>query len=263
MASWTATDVGFARSRPLLVGLIAGLLLVLAASGARAEDTISLTPRPGVSESLQVSVVDGAPAALLLFPGNNGVVSGLRNNFLLRARGRFVAAGFTVGALDAPSDHYGMDSSYRSSAEHGQDIATAVSYLADKAHAPVWLVGTSNGTISAANGAVRLGPPRVAGVVLTSTVWSGGMSYVPIGEIAIPVLLIHNRDDGCPASPFLSAQPALDNLHKTPAKELVVVSSQQVRDKPCEGLSPHGYYGIEDQVVGAIATWIKAHPPGR
>ena len=237
--------------------------LLGAASGLRAEETVQLTPRPGVSETLLVIAVDRAPAALLLLPGGNGVLSGLRYNFLVRTRQDFATTGLGVGVLDAPTDHYGMDASYRASAEHGQDIAAAVALLAARTHAPVWLVGTSNGTISAVNGAVRLGPIRVAGVVLTSSVWSGGVSNVPLAEIAVPVLLVHNREDGCPSSPFTAAATALDSLAKAPAKELIAVSSHETRSRPCEGLAPHGYLGIEGEVVGKIAAWVKAHSAPR
>jgi len=29
----------------------------------------------------------------------------------------------------------------------------------------------------------------------------------------------------------------------------------------CEGKGPHGFYGIEDEVVRAIGNWIKANNP--
>ena len=67
---------------------------------------------------------------------------------------------------------------------------------------PVWLVGTSRGTVSAASVGVRLGPSRVAGVVLTSTVWAGSIAQVPLEQLRVPTLLVHNHDDGCRESPF-------------------------------------------------------------
>ena len=64
---------------------------------------------------------------------------------------------------------------------------------------------------------------------------------------------------GC--SPFGSAAAGLGRLSAAPTKQLVVVSGGMLkpRSDPCEALSQHGYYGIEDQVVAAIAAWIKAH----
>jgi hypothetical protein len=37
------------------------------------------------------------------------------------------------------------------------------------------------------------------------------------------------------------------------------VSGGNSRSAACEAQSPHGYYGIEDQVVPLIGAWIKAH----
>lgn len=135
--------------------------------------------------------------------------------------------------------------------------------MKQRAGLPVWLVGTSNGSISAANGAAAVGPPLVAGAILTSSVWSGGMSAVPLQTIKVPVLIVHNRNDHCPSANFAGAEQAMALLGAAPAKELMAVSSEAARSRPCEALAPHGYYGIENQVVPPIAQWIIAHVPAR
>jgi pimeloyl-ACP methyl ester carboxylesterase len=166
--------------------------------------------------------------------------------------------------IDVPSDHRaGLDPNYRASAEHAQDIEAAVAFVKAKTNLPVWLVGTSNGSISAANGAVRLGPTQVAGVVLTSSVWAGGMSLVPYGEIAVPVLIVHNRDDHCPSAPFAGAQQAIAMLAKAPMKAFLPVSGGTSRSQPCEAMAPHGYFEIEGTVVPPIVSWIVAHSAPR
>jgi hypothetical protein len=44
----------------------------------------------------------------------------------------------------------------------------------------------------------------------------------------------------------------------TPRKQLIAVSGGiPPQSDPCEALSRHGYFGIEDEVVTAIADWIK------
>ena len=241
-------------------------VLVFAAliGGAAAEDRIELQPRPQVTEAMQLTLGERASATLLLLPGGGGNLSVLRSNFLVRSRNRFAAAGFNVALLDAPSDRSsGMNAYFRASAEHAQDLGAAVRYLKEKAGVPVWLVGTSMGSVSAANAGIRLGPAEVAGVVLSSTVWSGGISLVPLGDLQVPVLLVHNRNDACPSAPFVGAGAGMDLLSHAPAKELIAVASTESRDRPCEGLSPHGYLGVEESVVTAIADWIKSKTPHR
>jgi hypothetical protein len=197
---------------------------------------------------------------VILFPGGSGVVVQVRNNFLLRVAPRFVAQGMTVVVIDTPSDHPGgLGGQLRATADHVIDIAAVVAMLKTRSPAPVWLIGTSRGSISAANAAANIGPPRIAGVVLTSSVWEGGMANVALDKMRVPTLVVHNRDDGCRESPFSDTEAMMGRMRQAAVKELVAVSGGTLRSGPCDALSPHGYYGIEDQVVPAISAWIKAH----
>jgi pimeloyl-ACP methyl ester carboxylesterase len=199
-------------------------------------------------------------AAAVLFPGNSGVVSRVRGNFLIRVASQFAAQGITVAVADAPSDHSaGMPDNFRLGQEHADDVAAIIAWLKQRASLPVWLIGTSNGTTSAASAAVHLGPSRVAGVVLTSSVWARGMLYTRFETLRVPLLLVHNRDDGCIVSPFAGAERAMEKINAAPAKQLIAVSGGVLLSSPCEAKSPHGYFGIEDQVVPPIAAWIKSH----
>jgi hypothetical protein len=194
---------------------------------------------------------------VILFPG--GSVAQVRNNFLLRVAPRFVASGMTVAVIDTPSDHTsGMGWQQRITAEHVTDIAAVVAMLKSRSPAPVWLIGTSRGSLSAANAAAKIGTPSVAGVVLSSSVWGGGMTSVPLDKIRVPVLVVHNRDDGCRESPFSETEMMMGGMRQATAKELLAVSGGVLRGH-CDALSPHGYFTIEHQVVPAIIAWIQAH----
>jgi pimeloyl-ACP methyl ester carboxylesterase len=152
-----------------------------------------------------------------------------------------------------------MTDGFRASAEHATDIAAMIALLRQRAPVPVWLVGTSRGTISAASIAARLGSSRVAGLVLTSTVWADLSAVTPLDQVRVPTLVVHNRDDGCAESPFSLAANGVAALRGAPVKALIAVSGGISRSAPCQALSPHGYYGIEDQVVPPIVAWIEAH----
>ena len=252
----------------LAAAAAAGILACTLAAGAAADESVVVPTRPGITVALTLVSAAGPPrAAAVLFPGGTGVANPARidknKNFLVRIRHDLAARGIAVAVVDVPSDKGagGIDPNFRASVEAGQDIAAVVAEMKRRASVPVWLVGTSNGSISAANGAVRVGPPQVAGAVLTSSVWSGGMSYVPIEKIAVPVLIVHNRNDACPAANFAGAELGLARLADAPAKELVPVSSTASESQPCEALAPHGYLGIEAQVVGIVADWMLAHAP--
>jgi hypothetical protein len=245
------------------VAAAAAILTSIAA--AHADEQVTLTPRPGVTDAVIYTPAAQPRANVVLFVGSAGVLGrGGAQNFLIRIKGDLVAAGFNVAVVDAPSDHRaGMDASFRASAEHAQDIAATIAFLKGKADLPVWLVGTSMGSISAANGGVRLGPAQVAGVELTSSVWSGGMALVPFGDLAVPVLVVHNQSDRCPSAPFAGAEQAMARFAKAPDKKLLAASGGTNAGPACEPLAPHGYYQVEGTVVPAMIDWIAGHSPPR
>jgi hypothetical protein len=237
--------------------------LILAAGVVEAQERIELATRPGVTELVYITVAATEPKAnVILFPGHGGVVAYARatDNFLLRVAPRFVAEGITVAMIDPPSDQAsGMSPAFRTSANHVTDIATAVASLKSRSSAPVWLVGISLGAISAAQSAAMIGSPRIAGVVLTSSPWQADMKDVAIEEIRLPVLVVHNRDDGCGDSLYEGAARAMERLQQATVKELLTASGGLVQSGPCDAQSPHGFYGIEDQVVPRIIGWIESH----
>lgn len=242
------------------IAVILLLAVILGTGGASSQERIELATRPGVTQPVLFIAAPSAVAGVILFPGGSGVVANVRGNFLLRVANRLPAQGFNVAVADAPSDQPGgLSTPFRQSSEHADDIAAIVAMLKNRAPVPVWLVGTSRGSISAANGAARIGSPRIAGVVLTSSVWQDGMAGVALEQIKVPTLVVHNRDDGCRASPFGDTASAMARMQQARVKELLAVSGGSLRSGPCDALSPHGYYGIEDQVVPAIIAWIKAH----
>ena len=268
-----------------LIFAVAALFALSLASGpaARAEEkVVQLPTRPGVTQAILVTPVQGTPVAgVILLPGSPGLLF-LRDgagqiqrnaagqpaiygkNFLIRTRHAFAAAGFYVVSVDAPSDHLGGIDSFRGTAEHAQDIAGVIAYVRQNAPVPVWLVGTSMGTISAANAGARLKSGGPDGLVLTSSRTTAtrhnvaGNVAVDGGAITIPTLFVHNKEDGCVAATFAGVAPLMEQFKHTPRKELIAVSGgSPPQSDPCEAMSRHGYLGIEDEVVGDIARWIK------
>jgi hypothetical protein len=196
----------------------------------------------------------GVPnGSVLLIPGGStrveilasGELRSGQGNFLIRSRERFIAKGYVTAMLDDP-----------------RNVAAAVEALHALAP-PVFVIGTSNGTIVAATAASRMRASGAAGMVLTSTVTRPGNTFpsgVNAGMFAnaqIPLLFIHNRNDGCRASPLSPVEGMVSQLSGDVT--LQTVSSTQASSDPCEPFSPHGYMGIEDATVSAIAAWMDAH----
>ena len=247
----------------MLRGPLVAILLLAAlygpARGAGPEQRIVLSGQTGITLPVLYDPVADPVASVILFVGGDGDLAHETGSFLLRVRDRFVAAGMSVAVPDTPSDHPGgFGPIFRTWTAHTEDIAAIVAFLKSKAPVPVWAVGTSNGTISAADGAAQLGPKAIAGIVLTSSVWLGGLGLVPVEKIAVPVLDIQDRDDACPASRVFLSEENTHRFEAAPVKKLIVVTGGGAGGPRCGTGSPHDFYGVEDKVVAPIIAFIKA-----
>ena len=116
----------------------------------------------------------------------------------MRTRQRFADEDLLVAVLDSPSDRTSLWN-FRTTADHAADLRTVIAALREVAGVPVWLVGTSMGTLSAASAAARLRQGGPDGIVLTSSVseisrMSGeSVRHVVLGDIRVPVLIVHHR----------------------------------------------------------------------
>jgi pimeloyl-ACP methyl ester carboxylesterase len=253
------------------VALAALALLATTATAAAGEDVKTIPTRPDVTTSfLLLRRVEVPAATVVLFAGGNGALGlgsrrpGLGGNFLVRNRGRFAAEGFLVAVIDTPSDRPAGLDGFRATRAHAEDVAKVIAALREMAPAPVWLVGTSAGTVSAANAAARLTTGGPDGLVLTSTVTRQGrerpdsVGDVRLGDVRVPTLVVHHRQDACRATPYADAPGLLRELARAPQRELLSFDGgDPPRSAPCEAHSAHGYLGLDAEVVAAIAAWIK------
>lgn len=235
---------------------------------------VDLPSRPGVTQRILVITPDKPTAAVILFAGGDGGLTlqtdgripKLAGNFLIRSRQLFVEQGLTTVLIDAPSDRQSPPylSGSRQTAEHVADVNAVIAWLRQQAKIPVWLVGTSRGTQSAAWVATQLplvfGGPD--GIVLTATVLSDPRSRaVPemaLDRIRIPVLVAHHREDACRVCLFSDLPRLMDRLTTPPRRELMVFEGGINEGDPCQARAWHGFNGIEREVVTRIAAWITA-----
>lgn len=230
------------------------------------EAMITLSTRPGVQQRILMIHPEGkSKGILILFPGGDGAghfkegERGFRlsNNFLVRSSHLFALEGFTAAILDVPSDRAsGMSDGFRTSPEHLREIRAVVSFFAETYRQPVYFVGTSRGTLSAAYAATALGGEGVAGVVLTGAYEQIGS--LPLERIGYPVLFVHHRDDGCRVTPYAGARDLFRRVTASRKKDFVtVIGGSPPLSKPCEAMSHHGFLGKEHEVVKAITDWLS------
>lgn len=231
---------------------------------------VALTTAPGWAADVtylpdgRTMVVDAPAAAprgiVLLIPGGDSQLSigtagdpRPSGNFVIRTRTMWLDAGFAIAYLNDPTD-----------------LREPIARL----HAlgrPVVVVSTSRGTIVAGQNSARLGAAGPDLVVLTSPVTSGGpapsevrpgmpasLAVVDLHTVSVPVLVVTNDGDSCRVSTTGGAVALAKRF--TPPAQVLHVSSSAMTSAPCEAFSPHGYLGIEADVIHKIIDWIRAQP---
>jgi hypothetical protein len=185
-------------------------------------------------------------ASVILMPGGNGYISAgpdgqigsLRNNQLVRTRAAYKAHGLAVLVVDA-----------------NVNLAAAVDYMA-KIKRPVVVVGTSRGTLRAAEGIARGARPNA--LVLTSGFLSNesGSSQNVENILGSPgrlprTLIIHHRQDGCKFTQPAGVEPF---VKWAGGKARVVwLSGGADVGNPCAAQAHHGFNGLDGRVVSLAA----------
>lgn len=216
-------------------------------------------------------------AVLMLFVGGSGklgLAPGQQNvgstNFLARTRYHFAAERHVVALVDAASDFLdlgeGLSGHRQPLQPHGdkyvQDLAAVMNDLRTRYPAlPLWAVGTSRGTIGAAVAAAHVSPPP-NGIVLTSSLTgpsaTGDLRTVALESISVPVLLVAHKSDQCPVTSPRDSRRLKRRFTSSPKVHLLTFNGASAPlSVACDPLAPHGFFGIEQKVIEAIAKWIR------
>ncbi len=211
-----------------------------------------------------------ATATVVLFSGGAGGYGKLdadgwpgSQNFLIRTGKLWAGYPFNVVMVGRPSDGIDLhDDMVRIGDLHAADNVAVFTAVKAKSPLPLWVVGTSMGTISAAAAAIRDTSGQVAGVVLTSSVTgykkAGAVTRQDLSKIRVPTLVVHHARDGCRLCAPYEAKTIPAALKNAPVKafHLVTEGGGESGDA-CEALHFHGYIGAEASVVDQIARWIQ------
>jgi len=246
-------------------------VLLLFCLTVEAQEIVSIPTRSGVTQSFFIAGMGGRKpdAVALLYVGGGGIIR-LRmengrpkfgaNNFLPRVRSEFIRNGVLPVIMDAPSDQPGgLTDYYRVSDQQSIDARAVLAELKKRfPQLPVYLVGTSRGTVTAAYVGRALSG-EVAGVVLTSSLFTpprgATLADFDYASIKAPLLFVHHREDGCDSTPYAEAQ------RLSARYPLISVRGGKTPESgPCDPYAPHGYYGKEAETVDAIAAWMLKKP---
>lgn len=268
---------------PASISLIA-LSMVAADTGAALTAEIVVRARPAKSVVVRMLVNDLPEPVFvaLLLPGSdgrvniqsNGTLNRMGANFLVRSRDHFVRHNIATAVMDAPvikRKRANLDFKRRQSKVHAREVGAAIEALRARFRKPVWVIGTSRGTISAVNAATAEGRSGPDGIVLTAPVAmatkqadqltsppavSDIRATFDFSKVKIPALVLHHRDDACRIAPLAGAQFIHNVMNNAIRKKIFTVAGGSTEAGPCQGRSHHGFLGIERQTIDAIATWM-------
>jgi hypothetical protein len=213
---------------------------------------------------------EGAVATVVLYCGGGGGYGAIgedgwpgSRNFLIRSAKVFAAHPFNVVLVGRATDVPNLNGPARIGDDHDQDNRAIFHAIKAKSAAPIWLVGTSMGTISVAAAAIRDNEHVIAGIVLSSAVTSyrirGAVPTQELEKIRVPVLVVHHENDACKLCTPYEAKGIAGGLKNAPIKKTVLVhGGGEPSGDSCEPMHYHGYIGMEKEVVGLIAAWIKS-----
>ena len=209
-------------------------------------------------------------ATILMFEGAGGVFNPGGRGFVNSNYDAFVERGFTVVIMSPPADRNnfarfgGMHPRFRESAWHVRDIDAVVSMLRSKGPQPVLLLGISLGTKSVANYAANRSN-KIDGVVFLSSSTRPPPAFKSVTDhrlssITSPVLAIAHNADICSGTPPRGAREIANAAHNSvDAKAQFFDGGINAGRSPCGANSYHTFYGIEDDVVSAIISFIRKH----
>jgi hypothetical protein len=268
----------------LLLVVVLVVLVVLCGLPAWADPIVEIESRGQKVRAVLLKPANPKGAVILLAGGDGrlditpgGEITKLRFNQLVRTRALYersgyvtlvpdIAPGFKVGAS-------GVAEQYRASRGFAQDIGAMVKYLRGIVPKPIVVVGTSRGSLSVANAVAKLkgeGNLRPDAAVLTSAFLQVG-AHVPgltVFKIAngnaraldVPTMLVWHDADTCPYTSAATVPP-FRAWYQGSGRKLAEKSFSgglPPKSEPCEAFAPHGFYGLDNEVAGAITGFVGA-----
>jgi pimeloyl-ACP methyl ester carboxylesterase len=257
-----------------VLALVLAALVAVHSASADMAPVVKDLAFSGTTERVLLLSPDHPKATVVLFPGGDGVVRletdgsiGAATNFLVRSREHWVELGYAVLLPDVPMDLSNLMGN-RITESYAAAVAALVDFAKQENHAPVWLIGTSQGTNAAVNAASRMTHGEIAGIILTSTVTHPGKGSdlketvfdADLAAINVPALIVSHTDDACKLSPPSDAERLQAALTGSPRTKVILISGGEPPvSGACEAKSPHGFYGVEVEAIKDMASWIAGN----
>jgi hypothetical protein len=245
--------------------------LLFAISTVAFSDELIQLPSPETgffSSSAKTDVVfwdnKGSKGTVIFLPGGDGTF----NSDVALNREKVYKVSVIGALLDIPdwnvaavNSPYGLGMAHvgaRHTSSHLDRVISAVQTIKEKTNnKPVWILGHSNGTVSAFATYSRLQQlgqeDLVSGIIL-----SGSRDIVEVPKtIKVPVLFVHHVHDMCQDTTYSGALRSFDTAKSRTSNRIEI---SLIRDNPTGGgchSGSHMFYGSRTQLSTAINNFIN------
>ncbi len=229
------------------------LIIISGCATQKYSEKVRIETRPTATLNILVEMPETpSNKILVLFPGKNGRAN--VSNILTRTSSLFVAKGVPVATVDS--------SFYRQSSlitlEHLSYIRKVVEYLEERGFQSIYLVGTSNGTISVAYIGSKLVNEKIKGLIMTGTQSYYIDKHIPIGQTPYPVLFIHHKNDKCPNNSHSdTVEMSKKYTNSSRVDFITVYGGRNSKRYPCDDMTYHDFWQEETWIVQAITDWVS------
>jgi hypothetical protein len=159
--------------------------------------------------------------------------------------------------------------------DHAKDLSLVIADLQKRTGLQVYVIGSSRGTISAANEGSRLSGQNAANATMLMSLLTLGRDGafkpwvahsvfgLPLANITKPLSVVVHVDDKCPRTPPELGEKIVKKSTATHATILALKggppNSKRARGlKACAGKTPHGFVGQDEDVVRIISEFVAA-----
>ncbi len=248
-----------------------------------ADELLTIPTRPGVELKVLLLEPETPPKGVLIaYVGGDGTLglatlfgkpvignASYEQGFLVRNRHRFVEAGYAVMLPDVPSDRKTMNYIYRLGQQQVDDALPLIDLARQRYGKNPWLLGTSASSMTVGN--LGSNPDAtIGGIVLAASVTTMPSSYgayrthpegtasTRLQKVKVPALVLAHQEDACELSPPADTSKLMERLTASTRKaERLFTGGFPPKSGACFALSPHGFYGIEEQVEQVIFDFIQ------
>ena len=261
-------DFAFSQSVPPHAEGLTEELMTVSLDANRQQSGVYSVKTGTQNHSKLAVLLPGYPSVVRpVVEGGAMVRSKLTGNFLIRSRRHLSDESIATLIADCQSESGDYCSAaYQSSNDRQQHVQKLIDMVREKYPSlkEVWLVGTSMGTISSAF-LPTYDAKAYAGAIHTATITEplAQGSYRELANFdyrrsGIPQFFVHHRDDPCGLTTYSGAK-RISESYGIPL--VTVIGGSGFQGGACQALTEHGFKGIEQQAMKAIATIIKSGKP--